>query len=872
MDEISSETNSLRVVAITATNSLDFVSTVLEYYENGTLFAVVKVPRDLEAQKGIVVTQTVTPAPAFGWGRFTHRPDMSMRPAQIMFTSGTQGRAKAVVLSGANLADVTGRLNRVMGVDDSIREYIGVPVTYSFGLGRVRAVSAAGGAFYLPERFDPREIREMLEAGEINAISAVPSLWRIVLADPRVIGPAGERVRWIEIGSQYMSREEKEGMKRLFPNARIVQHYGLTEASRTTFLDITATQGDALEAVGAPVGEVEVTIGETGAIGIRGPHVALGILDHAGTLQPVKDADGWLWTSDKGALSDGSLWFLGRLDDQINLSGVKIGAEALEAEIRNLVAQQGGFAITGVPDPLRGESVLLAIAPEAEEAAPLLQAAAEVALKRNEIAQSGALKIWRVPALPVTETGKIQRNRLRDLYAEAAPSETAPQPATDAPTAALSDTEAAIARAWQKVTSASRIDRENSFYDLGGDSLSALQLGLIMEADFRRETVRASLEGRVLREVAAVEEGQSAPGDEDAVLTHLPESTVKTWALNVTRGLMVISVLISHWGPGVLERLGLDALMRFMAPIFRMGTPGFASVFGLGLGLYMMPNFAERKASVARRLRTITALVLTGLVLLGSVKLAAVALSDGTIDALEISRSFYNVLSFYVVALATAYIWLSLLARARNPILAALISAAVLWPLHWWVRDLLTMPSLHSLLELPRLLFVAHYNILRMMPVVLCGVAAGYWLSAQPVASASRILRYAGAAGIATILIAGIDILGVPTPDKFGFDLYASFLGYGFYLSVVLLCMGIAMPAVAGFGRRNRLGRVPLQVLIVIGGLALPIFVFHELVIPVKELLLIAGLPGSVALLLPLGAFLTFFGLGGRKLFRMYFQ
>ncbi|NHX27178.1 AMP-binding protein, partial [Escherichia coli] len=152
--------------------------------------------------------------------------------------------------SPRNITDTVARLNTAMELDDSVREYVGIPVTYSFGLGRIRAIAAAGGAFYLPERFDPVEIREMLLAGEINAISAVPTLCRLILATPQVIGEAGRHVRWIEIGSQYMSGAEKAAMRDLFPNARIIQHYGLTEASRSTFLDVSAAPEDQLESVG----------------------------------------------------------------------------------------------------------------------------------------------------------------------------------------------------------------------------------------------------------------------------------------------------------------------------------------------------------------------------------------------------------------------------------------------------------------------------------------------------------------------------------------------------------------------------------------------------------------------------------------------
>ena len=137
-----------------------------------------------------------------GWFVESHPLNRDDRPAQVTYTSGTEGQPKGVVLTYSNLADAAERIIVEMELTSDVREYVGVPVTYSFGLGRIRAVSAAGGRSYLPPRgFDPLELSRMLTSGEVNALSAVPTLLRILLQMPDIIGRAGRKLRWLEIGN-----------------------------------------------------------------------------------------------------------------------------------------------------------------------------------------------------------------------------------------------------------------------------------------------------------------------------------------------------------------------------------------------------------------------------------------------------------------------------------------------------------------------------------------------------------------------------------------------------------------------------------------------------------------------------------------------
>lgn len=879
-----------RVLALPAQNSLDFLEQVFACWQDGRLFAITRSPDALEGLGLDTETVSLPPDQRGGWGRLHHQPRHSDDPAQIVFSSGTEGRPKAILLSHRNLADVVGRLNDVMGVTNEIREYIGVPVTYSFGLGRARAVAAAGGAFFLPERFDPLEIRDMLAAGDINAISAVPSLWRLILSDPEVIGPLGARVRWIEIGSQYMSADDKRAMRHLFPNARIVQHYGLTEASRTTFLDISNAPDAALESVGSVTGGTQIRIARDGAISIRGDHVALGRITDAGIVQPLAEPDGWLTTRDRGEIRDGRLYYLGRLDDQINLAGVKIGAEAIEAEIRALLpAAADRFAIAPVADAARGEAVLLAVQDDVADHAALIEEAARLALRRRGVqvgqGTGGALRLMQLESLPRTDTGKVRRRDLarhwQDMPAQAAgarsPAGLSPADPADL-SLDLTPAEARLAQIWSRVIGSGDFSPEASFYDAGGDSLSSVQIGLVMEREkLPRSVVRATLEGRSLRDAAALMPSQDsqadAPAQDRAETVSLSDAARRSWSITMTRAVMALSVVISHWGPGLFERLGLgERAESILALIYRAGTPGFAAVFGIGIGYFMLPDFTRKRDSVLQRLQASFRLVLMGIVLIGAVKLANAALRGNAIGGLQIAQVLYGVLGYYALMLGTARWWLPPLARLSRPIPWLLAGLPVLWLLWQVVPGYLPSEPVQSVLEWPRLMMVAGYNVFKMTSVAAAGMAAGFWLSHQKDSrAAAHAFAVAGLLGIVLTVMTILEAYGADAFLRRNSPVFTSLPGLILYLSLAVAGVGIFLTLLLSWDRMGRVARLPLKLLVVIGGMALPIYVFHGLVIPGRNLLMAAGVPGTIALVLTLGGFLAVMGYGGRRLWRMYF-
>lgn len=463
-DQPPSIDDALGIVAI---NSPDYVHHMLDALETGRVTIPLRNVNDQERISRTKPSEIFSPSEGHGW---LSRPFMSPRSDQlatISFTSGTEGLPKAVYLSQANLDDVTKRLINVLEMTDEIREYIGVPVYHSFGYGRCRSVLAAGGSCFIPKAgFDLMELRAMLKAGEVNAISAVPSLWRLFLQQSHLFGSELEAVRWVEIGSQFMSAKEKMALCGLLPNAKIVQHYGLTEASRSTFLRIDTASDEILGSVGKLGNTVPVRVNDMGLIMVQGPHVAMGIDD--GTQYRKIDTQDWLITKDQGRIEDGYLYFEGRADDVINCAGIKVVPDLIEVALHNAVPQARDFGVMRCDDAMRGDGILLALTPACTSYENALVQALSDYLETQGLSARSSIVVQRVKELPRTQTGKLQRKVLATVLETAVPK-------------VKSAGQTEFADLVLSIAGAEAVERGDTFFDTGSDSLNHMQLQLQLE-------------------------------------------------------------------------------------------------------------------------------------------------------------------------------------------------------------------------------------------------------------------------------------------------------------------------------------------------------------------------------------------------------
>lgn len=346
-------------------------------------------------------------------------------PADLLFTTGTTGRPKGVRLTHGNLAAAANHINAVIGTTEGDVEVVPIPLYHSFGLGRLRCGLLAGATIVLVQGFRlPGEIFAALARHAATGLVGVPAGFAVLLRfGERGLGPFADRLRYIEIGSAPMPLEHKRTLMKLLPRTSLFMHYGLTEASRSAFIEFHRDSAH-LQTVGIPAPGVQVDVrnesgkacgpGERGMLWIGGPHVSPGYWDDA-ELSAASFADGWVRTGDIAHVDEaGFIHLHGRQDDMVNVGGFNVSPD----EVENVLAEHPGVseaACVGVPDPrgIAGQ-VLRAFLVAAGDQAPTPDAElSRWAAQQLEPYKVPAQYEW-VSKLPRTASGKIIRAALRE--------------------------------------------------------------------------------------------------------------------------------------------------------------------------------------------------------------------------------------------------------------------------------------------------------------------------------------------------------------------------------------------------------------------------------------------------------------------------
>lgn len=864
-----------KVIGIVAKNSLSYVKAVFDSYQENSIVVLLRSPDDQARIELTKVTAVLDPEEDFGWFDSGYEFVNTDSVAQISFTSGTEGEPKGVLLTHKALSDVSQRLNDIMQLDSSIREYVGVPAHFSFGLGRFRAIANVGGAAYLPEAgFNPVEIRDMLKAGEINAISAVPTLWRVLLKNKSLFSAEALNLKWIEIGSQYMSRQEKEELKSLFSKAIIVQHYGLTEASRTTFLKIDQVEGELLESVGIAVGNTELKISASGRICIRGDHVACSLLKMGEYVSNVDDS-GWFETNDLGTIKDGYLYYQGRADDLINCSGIKLSPDALERDLREYLKVKEGIAISGYDDSLTGHGVLIALKNSAEiDLTNVLNATADI-LSKYGLHNKNVIKVMVIDEFPITSTGKVQRKELAKLYKPENDDKITPKVSdySSAVNDELSEQELYVQSIWQQVLNIKNIDVDSNYYQLGGDSLSAISAVIEMDqlGDVPSSLSKGMLQGLTIREIAnqliAVERVENYKHK-----IRSPEVKAGI-TINIIRGFLVLCVILAHWSDGILERLpeSISNLSPYFAPIFSIGTPGFSLIYGVGAGYSLFSIYQSDPLRLKRLLHKTVVLLSWGILALAVVHFVTTLILSSEVTFTDFTNSFYSVLAYYLLITLTLSFWFKVISFSKYPAVWSLLLALLFYSIHTFgIRYLAVYPA-EGVVEFIKLLFTAKYSYFLMLTGTMIGISIGMHI--RQLIDNKQSLDVYMLIGVIAMLLGFV--ISVHAGDQHNWLVWPSHYNHIWrwvlYAGVILVMLSVIDKLLFKYDHFNRVIRFCIQFLAVIGILAFPLFITHEMVLPIKSVLVYFNMGGTLSMLIPLFLFVASSYLMFRKIHSVSF-
>jgi long-chain acyl-CoA synthetase len=348
-----------------------------------------------------------------------------------LYTSGTTGRPKGVMLSARNFFGLRMRC-REAGLDwdqwasDDIA-FLGMPISHVGGTGYGLMV-LFGGATQLIERdFSPSRLLEAIRSERVSKLFLVPTAVQIVMRQPDARSVDYSRIRHVLYGASPMPLPVvREALEIL--DAGMVQLYGMTETAGGVFAlspsDHDVHGNPRMSSAGKPLPGVDVKIvaadgstvpiGTVGEIMLRSDANMMGYWNMPEATRAAIDPEGWLRTGDAGYLdTDGYLFICDRLKDMICTGGENVYGAEVESVLFAHPAVADA-AVIAVPDEKWGEAVKAVIVPRSGIA---LDSDEIIAWCKARLAAYKAPKsIDLVTQLPKTASGKVLKHELRRPY------------------------------------------------------------------------------------------------------------------------------------------------------------------------------------------------------------------------------------------------------------------------------------------------------------------------------------------------------------------------------------------------------------------------------------------------------------------------
>ncbi len=399
--------------------------------------------------------------------------------AYVIYTSGSTGRPKGVAILHRNAIALIEWARAYFTESQMACVLASTSVCFDLSVFEIFGTLSRGGSLVLAENF--LHLGNLPARNEITLVNTVPSAISAFLKT----GDLPASVNTVTLAGELLTRQLVRRIYRQAPNATVYNLYGPSED--TTYSTATRIDRESTDtpSIGRPISNTRIYIldrnlqplpvGAAGEIHIGGAGLAAGYLNRpeltAERFIPDPFSDGRLYKTGDLATwrPDGNIDFLGRLDNQIKLRGFRIELGEIEAALTaHPWVEAAIVAVRGSESNARIVAWLLSSHPEGE----LIESVRRRLRERLPEYMIPSVFVA-LPAFPLLPNGKIDRNRLPDPDEEASY------------VAANEEVESQMASIFQEVLDKPRVSATANFFELGGNSLSAMQVVSRVRRDLR---------------------------------------------------------------------------------------------------------------------------------------------------------------------------------------------------------------------------------------------------------------------------------------------------------------------------------------------------------------------------------------------------